>query len=402
MYELEPSDRRALIAFLQDLVRTPSYSTQENAVAERLADEMCKVGFRDVHMDRIGNVVGRIGSRPRQGDRAGGRILLYNGHMDIVGVGDPSTWQHDPFGAEIVDGNLYGRGASDMKGALAAMVYGVKALVDREVSLNGELYVVGVVQEEPCEGLGMRVLIQEEGLRPDAVVLGEATDLQVSRGQRGRLEIDVAVRGRSCHASAPHRGLNAIYAAARLIFGLEMLSTQLAEDRFLGPGTLAVTHIENTAGSRNVVPDSCTFCIDRRLTLGETEAKALAEIQGVLLREDVKATLSVYEYTSTSFTGYQARAKASFPPWALDRDHPLVQQACRAIRDELGYRPAVVKWDFSTDGVYTMGVAGIPTVGFGPGEEGQAHTADEHIRLEDVVQAAQGYARIATEVLGRA
>jgi putative selenium metabolism hydrolase len=248
----------------------------------------------------------------------------------------------------------------------------------------------------------MRVLMEEEGLVPDAVVLGEATDLQISRGQRGRLEINVTVRGRSCHASAPHRGRNAIYAAARLIFGVEMLSSQLGEDRFLGPGTLAVTHIENTAGSRNVVPDSCTFCIDRRLTLGETEAKALAEVQGVLLREDVDAMVSIPEYTSTSYTGYQARAKASFPPWALERDHPLVQQACRAIRAELGYRPMIGKWDFSTDGVYTMGVAGVPTVGFGPGQEGQAHTADEHIRVDDVVYAAQGYARIAAEVLGRA
>ena len=262
---------------------------------------------------------------------------------------------------------------------------------------------VGVVQEEPCEGLGIRVLIEEEGLVPDAVVLGEATDLQVSRGQRGRMEIDVTVRGRSCHASAPHLGQNAIYAAARLIFGVEMLSSQLAEDRFLGPGTLAVTHIENTAGSRNVVPDSCTFCIDRRLTLGETEAKALADIEGVLLREDVKATLTIPEYTSTSFTGYKARAKAYFvSPWALDRDHPLVQQVCRAVRAELGYRPEIAKWNFSTDGVYTMGVAGIPTVGFGPGEERYAHTADERIRLDDVALAAQGYARIATEVLGRA
>jgi putative selenium metabolism hydrolase len=194
--------------------------------------------------------------------------------------------------------------------------------------------------------------------------------------------------------------VNAIYGAARLIFGLEMLSGQLAEDRFLGPGTLAVTHIENTAGSRNVVPDSCTFCVDRRLTLGETETQALAQIQGVLLREDVEATISVPEYTSTSFTGHQARARAYYPPWALDRDHPLVHQVCHAVRSELGYKPAVGKWAFSTDGVYTMGVAGVPTVGFGPGEERYAHTADEQIRLNDVFQAARAYARIAADVLG--
>ena len=393
MFELGQRDREAMIAFLQDLVRIPSYSTQEGELAERLVAEMKAVGFRDVREDRIGNVVGRIGA-------GSGPVLLYNGHMDVVGPGDLSTWQHDPFGARIENGVLYGRGAADMKGALAAMVYGAKMLLDRGIPLHGELCVVGVVQEEPCEGLSMRVLIEEEGLIPDYVILGEATDLQISRGQRGRMEIKVVSRGRSCHASAPGRGNNAIYTASRLIFGVEMLSQQLAEDRFLGPGTLAVTHIENTAGSRNVVPDTCTFYIDRRLTLGETEAKALAEVQAVLLREEVQAELSVSEYSSTSYTGYEARAKCYYPAWALDREHPLIRRLDRAIRDELGYRPEIGKWDFSTDGVYTMGVAGIPTAGFGPGQEKYAHTANERIRLADVERAACGYARIATEILG--
>jgi putative selenium metabolism hydrolase len=392
MFELGSRDREAMIAFLQDMIRIPSYSTQEQEMAERLAIEMAKVGLQDVHVDRIGNVVGHIGTGQRP-------ILLYNGHMDVVGVGDPSTWKHDPFAADIQDGILYGRGAADMKAALAAMVYGAKTLIDKEVHLQGDLYLVGVVQEEPCEGLGMRVLIEEEGLAPDWVLIGEATNLQISLGQRGRIEIKVVAQGRSCHASSPHLGDNAIYTAARLIFGVEMLGSQLAEDRFLGAGTLAVTHIENTGGSRNVIPDSCTFYIDRRLTLGETEAKALAEIQGVLLREGANAKLSVSEYASTSYTGYSAQARAYFPAWALDREHPLVQQVNKAIRSELGYRPSVGKWDFSTDGTYTMGIAGIPTIGFGPGEEKYAHTTADQIRIADVIRAAQGYARIAAEIL---
>ena len=394
MFELDQRNRQAMTAFLQDMVRTPSYSTREKGMAERLATEMEDVGFRDVRIDRIGNVVGRIGV-------GSGPVLLYNGHMDIVGPGDLSTWTYDPFAAKIENGVLYGRGTADMKGALAAMVYGAKALLDRGTHLRGELYVVGAVQEEPCEGLGMQVLIEKEELIPDYVVLGEATDLQISRGQRGRIEIKVVSHGRSCHASAPDRGENAIYAATRLIFGIEMLSTQLAEDKFLGPGTLAVTQIENTGGSRNVVPDTCTFYIDRRLTLGETEAKALAEVQSVLLREDTDATIEVTEYTSTSYTGYEARNKCFYPAWALDREHPLIRWVSRAIRGELGYRPEIKKWDFSTDGVYTMGVAGIPTIGFGPGREQHAHTADERIRLDDVARAAQGYAAIAAQVLGR-
>lgn len=394
MFELTADDRKDMIAFLQDMVRIPSYSMQEGQMAERLAAEMEKVGLRDVRIDRIGNAVGHLGT-------PGGPVLLYDGHMDVVGPGELSTWKCDPFGAEIKQGVLYGRGAADMKGALAAMVYGAKMLVDHEVPLRGELCLAGVVQEEPCEGLGVRVLIEEEGLRPDFVVLGEATDLQLSRGQRGRMEIVVTAHGRSCHASAPERGENAIYRAARLIFGIELLSSQLADDRFLGPGTLSVTHIENTGGSRNAVPDTCTFYIDRRLTLGETEAKALAEVQGVLLREEARAELAVSEYRSTSFTGYEAQAKCYYPAWALDREHPFVQRVSKAIRDELDYRPEVGRWTFSTDGVYTMGTAGIPTLGFGPGQERYAHAADERIAVRDVVQAARGYARIAAELLGK-
>jgi len=393
MFELGQRDRQAMNAFLRDLIRIPSFSTQEKAVAERLAAEMDQIGFRDVRVDRIGNVVGRIGAGT-------GRILLYNGHMDVVGPGDLSTWQHDPFAAEVSGDTLYGRGVVDMKGALAAMVYGSKALLDQGTHLHGELYLAAVVQEEPCEGLGMRVLVEEEGLIPDHVLLGEATNLQVNVGQRGRMEIRVVTHGKSSHASAPHLGTNAIYAAARLIFGVEMLSSQLADDRFLGPGTVAVTSIENTAGSRNAIPDSCTFTIDRRLTLGETEIKAMAEVQGIVLREDVKATVSIAEYGATSYTGYPARARAVFPAWVLDRDHPFVQQVCRAVRSELGHRPTIGRWGFSTDGVYTMGVAGIPTLGFGPGDEKYAHAADERIRLTDVARAAQGYARIAAELLG--
>lgn len=393
MFHLSSQDRDALIGFVQDLVRIPSPSTQEGAVAQRLAEEMRRVGFTEVRTDRIGNVIGRIG--PGHGPK-----LLYNGHMDTVGVTDPGLWSHDPYGAEIEAGVLYGLGACDMKGALAAMVYGVKSLVSAGVELGGDLYVVGVVQEEPCEGLAMRVLVEEEGLRPDFVVLGEATNLQISRGQRGRIELKVTTQGRSCHASTPEHGENAIYTAARLVFGVELLAPRLANDAFLGWGSLSVTQIESTAASRNAIPDRCVFYIDRRLTLGETEAKALAEVQSIIAREGVKATVEVTEYRALSYAGYPSQSRAYYPAWVMPEDHPLVQAAARAVKQTLGYKPKVGKWDFSTDGTYTMGVAGIPTVGFGPGEERYLHTVDDQVRLDDVIKAAQVYAQLAVEVLG--
>lgn len=394
MFELSTHDRQSLSSFLRDLVRIPSFSCQEKNVAERLAAEMQAVGFDAVWTDRIGSVVGRIG--PETGPR-----LLYNGHMDTVGVGDLAAWTHDPFGAEVENGILYGRGAADMKGPLVSLVYGAKALKDSGVRLAGGLYVVGVVQEEPCEGYAMRVLIEEEGIRPDWVLLAEPTNLQVSRGHRGRMELHVTIRGRSSHASMPHLGENAIYGAARIIFSLELLADMLADDPFLGKGTLAVTRIENIAGSKNVIPDRCTFVIDRRLTLGETEAKALAEIEGVIAREGVRAKVALAEFEYTSYTGYLCRDVEYYPAWVVPENHDLVRATARAVREVTGARPTIGKWDFSTDGVYTVGVAGIPTVGMGPGEETQAHTADEHIRLADCYTAAQIYAQLAAELLGQ-
>ena len=386
-------DAQALAAFLQDLVRIPSLSGHEEAVAIRLAEEMKRVGFEEVWTDPIGNVVGRVGS----GD---GPTLLFDGHMDTVDVGELSRWKHPPYDGVIEDGVLYGRGACDMKGGLAAMVYGVKALLDARIDLAGSLYLAAVVQEEPCEGFAVQVLMQEAGLHPDWVVLGEPSDLQVRTGHRGRLEMQVQVRGEAAHASAPSLGDNAIHSAARLIFGLELLTSRLASDPFLGPGSLAITEIASTAASRNAVPDCCTFCIDRRLTLGETEGKALAEVDNIVSIEEVEAETSVTEYQAVSYTGYVCRHRNAYPAWLMPEDHHLVQTLVRTVRQTLGYRPRVGRWTFSTDGSYTAGVANLPTVGFGPGEERYAHTLNERIRLNDVVDAARVYAHLAAELLG--
>ncbi|MBC8448665.1 MAG: YgeY family selenium metabolism-linked hydrolase [Chloroflexi bacterium] len=393
MFRFSSQDEHDVINFLRDLVRIPSLSTQEGQVAVRLMEEMRRVGFRDVYADRMGNVIGRIGSGP-------GPVLVYDGHMDVVGVGDSEAWQRDPFGAEVEEGVMYGRGTVDMKGAIAAMVYGAKALIEANTPLAGSLCVVGVVQEEPSEGLAMRVLVEEAGLRPDFVVLGEPTNLEVSRGQRGRMEMQITVRGRSAHASAPEQGENALHAAARLIFGIELLAPSLLSDPVLGRGTIAVTQVETVACSRNAIPDRAHMIIDRRLTLGETEARALNEIQQIINREGAKAKVAVSEYDVASYTGYRCHCRESYPAWLMPEDHPLLRAAVRASERAIGRRPRLTTWAFSTDGVYTLGQASIPTVGFGPGEERFAHTAEEQIRLADVIKAAKVYAQLAVEVLG--
>jgi putative selenium metabolism hydrolase len=391
---LPAQDRQNLAAFLRDLVRIPSPSTEEEDVAQRIVRELQTLDFPEISVDSLGNVIARIGS----GD---GPTLMFNAHMDTVRVSAPESWSRDPFGADVEDGVLYGLGSCDMKSGLAAMIYGAKLLQDEGVKLDGEVVIACVVQEEECEGLGTRMLVEESGIRPNWVVIGEPTDLNVSRGQRGRLEMRVTAHGRSAHAANPELGENAISIAARLVFGLEMLAEQLGEDEFLGPGTLAVTDISSSASSRNAIPDRCTLILDRRLTLGENETKALAEVQRVIAREGVDAVVAVTEYHTSSYTGNVCRTREFYPAWVLSADHPLVNSALRAAQTQLKRRPQIVCWGFSTEGVYTAGEAGIPTIGFGPGEEPTAHTADEHVRLSDVYAAAEVYAQLAAQLLGR-
>jgi len=388
---IDQANAQACSDFLRRLVQTPSLSGQEASVARLVASEMRTSGFPSVHADRIGNVIGRYG-------RPGGPILLLNAHMDTVDVGDPDAWTRDPFSGEVSEGRLYGRGSVDMKGALAAMIYGVGMLAEHGVDLPGEVVVAAVVQEEPTEGMAMRVLV-EEGFRPDWVVLGEPTNLQIARGQRGRMEIRVSTFGRSCHSSAPEQGENALYGAARLIFGIELLNAGLMTDSVLGAGSIAVTELTSVASSRNAIPDRCEMVIDRRLTLGETASRAISEIQTLLQREGVRGHVETGYYRSTSYTGYQTEGPEIYPVWLLPQEHPLLKQTSASLEKSLGRKPVVGTWTFSTDGVYTLGEAGIPTIGFGPGDDSLAHTSDENIPLTDVHQAAQAYANLAIDLL---
>lgn len=389
---LSPSDQKALTRFLQELVMIPSPSGQEGSLAQRIAEEMENLSFPEVRIDKVGNVIGKIGSGKKP-------TLLLDGHMDTVDAGDISRWTHAPYGGEIEGGFLYGLGASDMKGGLASMVYGLGALLRAGVEIPGTVYFVGVVQEEPSEGTALKIFLEEEGIKPDYAIIGEPSSLRIIQGHRGRMGIIVTTKGKACHASYPELGENAIYSAARIIFGIELMASRFLNDAFLGRGSAAVTWIKSESPSRNAVPYLCSFYVDRRLTLGETEAKALAEIRSIILREGVEAEIAVNEYEARSYTGYTWKVREYYPAWLIPQNHPLVQAGLRAVEKVLGLSPAIGCWKFSTDGAYTMGEAGIPTIGFGPGDEQWAHSPDERVRIEDILVAAEIYAEMVLEVM---
>ncbi len=390
--ELEWVTTQALNQFTQRLVQTSSLSTHEGEVAQLVVEHLKQLGFPDVRVDAMGNVLALIGNGQ-------GPVLLYDAHMDTVEASALEQWPHPPLEGVIDDGMLYGLGTVDMKSALTSMIYGARQLLPYQDRLNGTLVLAFVVQEEPCEGLAIRTVIEEDGLRPDYVLLGEPTNLQISRGQRGRVMFRISVEGKSSHGSQPELGQNAIYAAARLVFAVQLMADTLPKDAFLGPGSIAVTSIESHGASLNAIPDLCKVYLDRRLTLGETVMSAQAQLEAMITRENIPATVQITTYNEPSYTGLVRVAKEAHPAWVLDRGHPLVATLNQTVQIVRGSTPEIGHWPFSTDGVYTMGQANIPTVGFGPGDPRLAHTSREAVRLGDVKTAAQVYAGLAAALL---
>jgi putative selenium metabolism hydrolase len=390
------------IAFLQELVAIPSATTvgeDEAEIAERIVEEMDRLGYDEVRVDGIGNVHGVI-----EGERDDEGAVMLNSHIDTVGVGDPEQWSHDPFGGEIEDGQLYGLGSADMLCAMAAMVYGGGALVDLDVTPTHDVYVTGEVFEEVHEGHAMRYAIEEDGLDLSAVVIGEASEMNVKRGHRGRCELKVEIEGASCHASAPERGINPLYHAAAMLDRIESLNEETNVDAFLGKGTIAATNVEVDTPSNNAVPAHATLYVDRRLTVGEDEATVHAELEEAIAAargthgDEVEAQVTTLAFDRPSYTGYRQETPKYYPTWVLEADHPLVQETVDVVSTMLDSDPEITKWTFSTSGIYTAGVAGIPTIGFGPSREEWAHVADERVAVDDVVDAIGVYAGLAAEL----
>jgi len=390
--ELAESYRPDMSRFLRDMIRLPSESCQEKAVVEQIKAEMEQVGFDKVEIDPMGNVLGTIGN--------GKHIIAMDAHIDTVGVGNKDNWEFDPYEGYEDDEVIGGRGASDQEGGMASMVYAGKIIKDLELEGDYTLVVVGTVQEEDCDGLCWQYIIRESGLKPDFVISTEPTDGGIYRGQRGRMEIKVEVKGVSSHGSAPERGDNAIFKMGRILGELEALHGRLKTDDFLGKGSLTVSEIFYTSPSRCAVADGCTISIDRRLTFGEDKELAMQQIRDLPAAKAANAQVSMYPYDRPSYTGLVYPTDCYFPAWVIPEDHMATQSAVAAYKNLFDEAPRVNKWTFSTNGVAITGMFGIPCVGFGPGKEAEAHAPNEKTWKADLVRCAAFYAALPLTYLG--
>ncbi|PLX70464.1 MAG: YgeY family selenium metabolism-linked hydrolase [Denitrovibrio sp.] len=384
--EKAESYKEDMTKFLRDMVRIPSESGQEGAVVARIKQEMEKVGFDKVEIDPQGNIHGTIGH--------GKRLIAYDAHIDTVGIGNMANWKFDPYEGYEDEETIGGRGTSDQEGGMASMVYAGKIIKDLGLEDDYTLVMVGSVQEEDCDGLCWQYIIKEMNLKPEFVISTEPTDGGIYRGQRGRMEIKVTTSGVSCHGSAPERGDNAIFKMAPILTELEELHTKLHDDEFLGKGSLTVSEIFHSSPSRCAVADGCTISIDRRLTKGEDKDYAIGQIQNLPSVQKANAKVEMYTYETPSYTGLVYPTDCYFPSWVVEQDDISCESVAETYRRLFKNEPRIDKWTFSTNGVSITGLFGIPTIGFGPGKEAQAHAPNEITWKQDMVNCAALYAAL--------
>ena len=374
--------------FLRDLIAIPGESCGEKDVINRIAEEMEMLRFDKVEIDGMGNILGYMGT--------GETLIGYDAHIDTGGLGELSNWNFDPYKGYETDEEIGGRGASDQLGGIVSATYGAKIMKD--LGLLSDKYTVlvtGTVQEEDCDGLCWQYIYNEDKVKPEFVVITEPTNGNIYRGQRGRMEIRVEVKGISCHGSAPERGDNAIYKMADILQEIRVLNDNLHYDEFLGKGTVTVSEIFFNSPSRCAVADMCAISLDRRLTDGETYQSALEEVSNLPFVKKYKAEVSMYKYERPSYTKLVYPTDCYFPTWVIPEDAPETKAMVEAYKGMYG-EPKVDKWTFSTNGVSIMGRFGIPCIGFGPGKEEEAHAPNEKTWKADLVRCAAVYAAMPT------
>ena len=380
----------SLVAFARALVRCPSRFGEEEAVVSLILAQMTELGFDRAWRDANGSAIGIIdGKLP-------GPTILLDGHCDTVGVAPGVTWTHDPFGGEIESGFMYGRGTADMKGAQAAMIYAAAGL--HRARLRGRVVISATVMEENLEGAALKDVM--DAVRPDFVVIGEATDLKLNRGGRGRAEIHLETIGRPSHSSTPHLGRNAVHDMLRVVAAVERLPMQ--SDSFLGPAIMALTDIiSDPYPAYSVIPSRCRVTYDRRLLPGETERDVLGAITDLPELAGIELRTAIAQGEHKTYTGAVLRGPKFLPAFVFPEEHSFVQTAARGLRSA-GLDPQMGAYRFCTNAAYSAGMAGVPTIGFGPGREEDAHVVDERIAVDAVLVAERGYRGIIEAALAQA
>lgn len=376
------------LSFASDLIRIPGLPGEEGDVARRVKEEFEALGLEDVRTDETGNVIGVARGR---GDAP---PALLNCHLDVVAEGDHADWEVPPFSGAVRDGYLHGRGAMDIKGPLALQTYAAASMIGQA---PGDVIVAHTVLEERG-GLGMKRLLESGAVEPGVVVIGEATHGDVCIGHRGRAELEVAIGGSAGHASVPGRARNALDLLGDVLAAVRDLAGNQGSDPVLGPSSLVATMVDVLPESRNVIPDSAVVTIDWRILPGDDDESLLARVEEAIGArvptppEGLSYEVRMASELQRTWTGLEADRNLLTPGFLMEPDDPMILAAAEAVGRRDGAGPAEIRpWQFATDGGWSRGVFGIPTVGFAPGEERYAHTNRERLDVEEARWGFQRY-----------
>jgi len=360
---------------LFDLVAIPSYGANEAPILEYLVQRFRRQGIscRTTEVDgKPLNVVAEIGQGPR--------AIILNSHVDTVPPGDPALWQTDPLTPVEKDGRIYGRGAEDAKGCLAAMIVAFEALAARRARLPVRVILMAVGAEERG-GLGTKAEVAN-GLRADAAIVGESTLLEPKLAHKGVLRLEVEVKGKAAHASDPEAGVNAVVAMASVVGGLDRLAAEVRkrEERYTGRASLVVSTIAGGV-ALNVIPASCVISIDRRVLPSETETEAAEEIVRTVSAALPAGIGAAVEVRTVRFVA----------PSATAADAAIVRAAEAASSRLLGRPVRATGFTATCDMTYLVNDGGIPTIILGPDSIDVAHQVNECISLDQMTQAVALY-----------
>lgn len=393
--------RQDVVDFTQRLIQTASHTYEEENVARLVLAELNKLGIDEAWIDRSGNVVGYV-----EGMGSGPHVML-NTHLDTVPPGDLDNWEHDPYGGEIEDGKIFGRGAVDIKGGTAATMYATKILQDlrdtEAISLPGDIIFCAVMDEENATCFGadylMKTTLPEAGLEVDVTFLAEPTNGLVKLGHRGKVELVVTTKGETAHSSTPWEGINAIEKMVPVlqdIFDRQQDDLRKRTHPKLGFSSTTVTNILAKPGALSIVPDACEISIDRRYVPGETLDTIMGELEELFEEyagkdPTFKAEVHPRTFHEVSWTGYERDCLKHHDVWVTEPDNPFVVKTIEGLK-AVGQPADTGYWSFGTDGSAIAGRMGIPCIGFCWGKEEQAHRYDEHITIAELIDTTEGYA----------
>ena len=377
---ITPELREELIQFAQSLVRVKSMSGQEGEIIKLIEKKMYALGYDEVVIDSMGNIVGKIGD--------GEKAIMLDSHVDTVEVNDEQKWDIPPFSGAIINGRLHGRGSVDMKSGIAASIYAGAITQKAGLASGKSVYVSCGVFEEDCDGENLKHLFKELDFKPNYVIICEPSNNKITLGHKGKAQVSIKTHGVSAHGSAPEKGINAIYEMAEIIQRVEKTNIQLMKKEGL-KRTLVMSRISSISASLNAVPSECEVYLDRRMVPGESEEAIRQEMDKLV--EGKNATWEVGTLYRKSWTGMDIKYEPFHLAWKIDLDHELTKACIAAYFENFGKEPTEFDfWDFSTNAVTPVSM-GIPTIGFGPGEYKLAHMRNESCDVDQIVEACGFY-----------